>query len=90
MLGMTRRQLLESVDSEELSEWLAFDCEYGLPDAYFQTAQLGRAALAPWANKAPDAGDFVPFFAPQRRVQSVSEHKAHFAALAAAATARRR
>jgi hypothetical protein len=44
---------------------LAFDREYGLPDAYFVVAQLARAVLAPWAKEPAKAEDFVPYFAPQ-------------------------
>jgi hypothetical protein len=82
---MTVRELHERLDSVELSEWLAFDCEYGLPDAYFATAQLGKAVMAPWAKSPPAASDFVPFFEPQAPArQSTAQHKAFFLKLAEA------
>lgn len=61
---------------------LAFDREYGLPDAYFTVAQLARACLAPYAKGPIEAGDFVPYFAPPRVKQSVADHKSHFARFA--------
>lgn len=65
--------------SDELSEWVAFEQEYGLPDVYFAVAQLSKAVLAPWAREPVRSEDFVPYFAPPRRKQTVAEMKARFA-----------
>jgi hypothetical protein len=62
-LGRTRRELLESIDSDELSEWIAFDWIEPLPDPWAIGAQ--QAALFANAHSAKGsrtyrASDFIP------------------------------
>jgi hypothetical protein len=83
---MTVRQLLDSMDSAELSEWLAFDRAYTLPDDYFLAGVLGPAVTAPYAKgEPPGPGDFVPFFRPPSREQSWEDQRAIVHARMAAA-----
>jgi hypothetical protein len=70
------------MSSSELAEWIAFDREYGLPDAFFAVAQLTAAVLAPYAKKTPEPGDFVPFFREPKKPQTVADHKAMFRRIA--------
>lgn len=82
---MTVGRLLREVDGNELAEWQAFDKAYGLPDIYFATAQIARAAVAPWSKEAPKAEDWVPYFARASRKQTSRDHAAIIRALAGAA-----
>jgi len=47
---MTVRQLLANTDSEELSEWYAYDQRWPLPDPWQQTARLCRIVMASSGN----------------------------------------
>lgn len=38
--GMTVKEMLSRMDSEELSEWIAFDQRWPLPDPWWQTARI--------------------------------------------------
>lgn len=61
---MTVRQLLENTDSEELSEWFAYDQRWPLPDHWQQTARLCRIVMASSGNykrnDIPDESAFIP------------------------------
>lgn len=60
---MTVRQLCDTMDSRELSEWMAVHRFYmPLPDSWHQTGVLAASTLAPYSprGKAPKASDFVP------------------------------
>ena len=66
---MTRRRLLAEVDSEELSEWLAFDEVHGLPDdrADYSRALGAAHVVNCWRGKGDPPlklVDFVPDFGP--------------------------
>jgi hypothetical protein len=79
---MTRDELLSRVSSSELTEWLAFEAEYDLPDIYFLVAQLSRGlASASWAGGGSRVADWVPYFAPPRKRQTTADHKAFFSAI---------
>jgi hypothetical protein len=90
---MTHRELLGRMDSAELSEWLAFDNEFSLPDHY-TTAGLLSAVIAgtvPGAKRVSPA-DFLPYFkagaaGPKRR-QTPAEMKARMMQVSAAQNAR--
>lgn len=77
---MSIRQV-EALGSDEISEWMAFDAEYGLPDEYFAVAQTCTLMNNLWSKKAAEAGDFVPYFRRARR-QTVAEAKAIVMAMA--------
>jgi hypothetical protein len=61
---MTVRQLLTNIDSEELSEWYAYDQRWPLPDPWQQTARLCRIVMASSGNykrhDIPDENVFIP------------------------------
>jgi hypothetical protein len=59
---------LAEVDSAELSEWLAYEQAYGLPDGYFVTGQTCAVAAAAAGAKRPNPADFVPYFRDQKRL----------------------
>lgn len=61
-LGKTVRELLDSLDSEELSEWIAYDQRWPLPDSWWQTARLARTIMAASGNykKVPEEKIFIP------------------------------
>jgi hypothetical protein len=59
---MSVRRLLEEVDSQELSEWAAYDALWPLPDPWQQTARLCRIVMCASGNykKVPDEEVFIP------------------------------
>jgi hypothetical protein len=66
---MTVRQLCDTMDSRELSEWMAVHRYFmPLPDSWHQTGVLASAALAPYSGKGrpPKPEDFVPLQQPPR------------------------
>ena len=72
-LGMTVREICERMDSQELSEWMAYTRYFvALPDPWLQTGLLASLSIAPYTGKgkAPEATDFVPVLkAPQHAEQ---------------------
>jgi len=74
---MTVRELSRRMDSQELSEWIAFTRHFhALPDPWLQTGLLTSAVLAPYSTKGntPSASDFNPIEkAPQHVNQMKSE-----------------
>lgn len=76
-LGMTVKELSRRMDSQELTEWVAFTKYFhALPDPWQQTGLLTSAVLAPYSpqGKAPKASDFVPTEKPpQTTDQMMSE-----------------
>jgi len=70
---MTVRELCNRMDSQELSEWMAYTRYFvPLPDPWLQTGLIASLQIAPYAGKgrAPSATDFVPTHrAPQHEVQ---------------------
>lgn len=61
-LGRSVKELLNTVDSEELSEWAAFDQIYPLPNPWLQTARICRTIMAASGNykRVPDEDIFIP------------------------------
>lgn len=61
-LGRSVKELLKTVDSEELSEWAAFDQIYPLPNPWLQTARICRTIMAASGNykRVPDEDVFIP------------------------------
>jgi hypothetical protein len=59
---MTVKRLLTECDSEELSEWYAFDQRWPLPDQWWQTARLCRTIMAASGNykRVPEENIFIP------------------------------
>jgi hypothetical protein len=59
---MTVKRLLTEIDSEELSEWYAYDQRWPLPDQWWQTARICRTIMAASGNykRVPDEDVFIP------------------------------
>ena len=76
-LKMTVRELCDRMDSQELTEWMAYTRYYeALPDSWRQTGLTVSAILAPHCEKgkAPKAQDFVPIDnAPQHADQMLAQ-----------------
>jgi len=73
-LGMTVRELSRRMDSQELSEWIAFTRYFqALPDPWRQTGLLTSAVLAPYSpqGKAPKAEDFNPIEKPPQHANQM-------------------
>jgi glycosyltransferase A (GT-A) superfamily protein (DUF2064 family) len=58
-LGMTVKELLARMDSQELSEWLAFDKVYNRQGDY-QTARICHAIYSIFAKRAGKLADHLP------------------------------
>jgi hypothetical protein len=66
-LGMTVAQLCDTMDSRELSEWMAVHRFFmPLADSWHQTGIMAAAMLAPYSGKSkpPKPQDFVPIESP--------------------------
>lgn len=83
-LGKTVRQLLAEMDSAELSEWLAFNSEYNLPDGFFVAATTSMAVARSIGGSKVEAGDFAPIFRVPAREQTAEEAIARLRAFSAA------
>jgi len=71
---MTVRRLLSEIDSEELSEWYAYDQRWPLPDGWQQTARLCRVVMAASGNyKKPDIPDEAVFIPTAKRPTQSTE-----------------
>jgi hypothetical protein len=60
---------VETLGSDEINAWIAFDALYGLPDAYFVTGRICALMAQLWGDgKGPRVGpaDFIPYFAAAR------------------------
>jgi hypothetical protein len=75
------RQLLSEIDSQELTEWYAYDQFWPISDGWQQTARLCRVVMASSGNykRVPDEKTFIPAARSQR--QSESEMLAEVAKL---------
>jgi len=80
---MTVKRLLAETDSEELSEWYAYDQRWPLPDPWQQTARLCRIVMAASGNykkhDIPEEALFIP--AAVKPVQSADQMWAELAKL---------
>jgi hypothetical protein len=72
---MTVRELGRRMDSRELSEWLAYDCEYGLGDNLDVTGMVCATVARSMGGGKAAPSDFVPYFRAEkiRRRQSTDE-----------------
>jgi len=63
---MTVRELCERMDSQELTEWVAFTRYFqALPDEWQQTGLVVSSLLAPYSkDKVPKPSDFMPLVRP--------------------------
>lgn len=64
---MTVGELCLRMDSQELTEWIAYTRYYSaLPDPWEQTGLVVSSLLAPYAKegRVPKASDFVPTLTP--------------------------
>jgi len=71
---MTVRELSERMDSQELTEWIAYTKYYeAMPDPWRQTGLLASSVLAPYCpkGKVPKSDDFVPLEKPPQHQDQV-------------------
>jgi hypothetical protein len=71
---MTVRELSERMDSQELTEWIAYTKFYeALPDPWRQTGLLASSVLAPYCpkGKVPKSEDFIPLEKPPQHQDQV-------------------
>jgi len=56
------KALLAEVDSEEISEWFAYDQRWPISDGWQQTARLCRVIMASSGNykRVPEEETFIP------------------------------
>lgn len=56
------KELLETVDSHELSEWFAYQQRWPLPNSWVQTARICRTIMAASGNykRLPEEEVFIP------------------------------
>jgi hypothetical protein len=61
-LGKTVRELLANIDSEEISEWQAYDARWPLPDAWQIGARICRVVMCASGNykQVPQESAFIP------------------------------
>ena len=61
-LGMSVKQLLATLDSEELAEWYAYHQRWPLDNGWQQTARVCRTICAASGNfkRVPDEKAFIP------------------------------
>ena len=61
---MSVKRLLQEVDSQEMTAWMAYDQRWPLPDPWGQTARLCRIVMASSGNyrkhDVPDEEAFIP------------------------------
>lgn len=60
-LGRTVRELEETMDADEWSEWIDYESHYDMPDGYFVAAQLGTI-IAGIVGARFDPVKIVPYF----------------------------
>ena len=82
---MPIRELLDRMDSAELSEWMAYAQLEALPDPWLQTGQICRTMADLWAKGRHTAEQFIPR---EKRKQTVEEQIAIFRGISAAQAAR--
>lgn len=73
---MTVRELCSRMDSQELTEWMAFTRYYhALPDEWEQTGLIVSSLLAPYSkDRVPKPADFIPLERPpQHHEQDYAE-----------------
>lgn len=83
-LGKTRKQLLEELDSEELTFWRAYDAIYDLSDdtLYYLFAQL-TSCLARVHGADVSTDNFLPIYMRQTKPRQTKEEiKAYLKAIA--------
>lgn len=59
---MSVKRLLREIDSEELSEWYAYDQRWPISDGWQQTARICRTIMASSGNfkRVPEESVFIP------------------------------
>jgi hypothetical protein len=70
---MTVSEMLSRMDSQELSEWYAYDQRWPLDDGWQQTARICRIIMASsgnYGNKVPEESAFIPA---TRRVEQTQD-----------------
>lgn len=84
---MTVGELLDRMDSAELTEWMAYNQLEPLPDPWYQTGLTTSMMVNLWSKTRSRPEDFIP--APRRRRrQTVEEQLAIFQGIGAVQNAR--
>ncbi len=86
-LGMTVGELLDRMDSAELTEWMAYNQLEPLPDPWLQTGISTSMMVNLWSKTRCKPEDFIPRARRSRR-QSVEDQLAIFRGIAARQDAR--
>ena len=70
-LKMSVSRLCREMDSQELTEWMAYTRYYkALPDDWQQVGLIASSVLAPYSkDRAPKPADFVPLEKPPNHPQ---------------------
>jgi hypothetical protein len=71
-LGRTVRELEASIDSSELTEWMAYNQIEPIPDSNWHTGLLASVMCNLWSKSRSKPDDFIPRVKHSRR-QSVEE-----------------
>lgn len=88
MFRRPERELMDSLGSDELLDWLAFASLYDLPDEFFAAGQVCTVLARVFGNDAtPD--DFVPYFRQPKRPLTPDQIRAKFAGMRQVLDARR-
>ena len=83
----TVRELEQSIDSREVSEWMAYNLLDPIPDSNWQTGLLASLMVNLWSKTRSKPEDFIPRAKKARR-QTVEEMYASMRGACAAAAVR--
>jgi hypothetical protein len=64
------------MSSAELSEWLAFESIYGIPDVYFQTAAICSTLDSVWREHPRKIHEVIPYFTPAEGADPIGQSPA--------------
>jgi len=70
--------LIETLSNRDLTRYIAFEAEYGIPDGYFVGGLLARCLANLGGNKTAVPSDFVPYLKSSSRYQTGDEMLAMF------------
>jgi hypothetical protein len=71
-MGRTVRELEGSIDSREITEWMAYNQLDPIPDSNWQTGLLASVMVNLWSKTKAKPEDFIPRVKRARR-QSIEE-----------------
>jgi hypothetical protein len=83
MMGRPVEELGRTMTAHEVSEWMAVEQAYGLPDAYSSMGMLCAAIHNAFSKNPLTPADFCPILGAEPAQQSTADHARTFATLAA-------